>query len=345
MQRLVDETADGHERIFYRRRERNIGSKAGNIEDFIASSGGAYDYALILDADSLMEGETMVDDGAPDGRRSAARPAADACRRSSMRTAVFGRLHAVRRGLSLARLCARRGPDAGRGRPLSGATTPSCASAPSPQAAGFPKLSGQPPFGGHILSHDYVEAALLSRAGWKVEVDPDLDGSFEEGPENLIEYAKRDRRWCQGNLQHRRAARRARAEALEPLHASCRASWPISPRRSGWRCWPPASSAAMLPAAGHSVRARTRRGIWALALPVAAVLLLPKLLILLRGALRRAQPRVWRQRCARCRRCWREIVVSTCWRPIMLLLQSRAVAQVLLGLDGGWPATNRDAAG
>jgi membrane glycosyltransferase len=65
-------------------------------------------------------------------------------------------------------------------------------------------LSGKPPYGGHILSHDYVEAALLARAGWKVELDPTLTGSFEEGPENLIEYAKRDRRWCQGNLQHRR---------------------------------------------------------------------------------------------------------------------------------------------
>ena len=50
-------------------------------------------------------------------------------------------------------------------------------------------LSGKPPYGGHILSHDYVEAAMLAREGWKVEVDPTLTGSYEEGPENLIEYA------------------------------------------------------------------------------------------------------------------------------------------------------------
>src|SRR5690606_20180063 len=70
------------------------------------------------------------------------------------------------------------------------------------QSCGLPHLPGKPPFGGHILSHDFVEAALLAREGWKVRVEPDLEGSFEEAPSNLIEYAKRDRRWCQGNLQH-----------------------------------------------------------------------------------------------------------------------------------------------
>ncbi len=58
--RLVEERhAEG--RIFYRRRASNVGRKAGNIEDFFRRSGGAYDYALILDADSLMEGTTIVE--------------------------------------------------------------------------------------------------------------------------------------------------------------------------------------------------------------------------------------------------------------------------------------------
>src|SRR5690606_26165088 len=72
------------------------------------------------------------------------------------------------------------------------------------ESCGLPALSGKRPFGGHILSHDYVEAALLARAGWIVRLDPDLEGAFEEGPENIVDYAKRDRRWCQGNLQHGR---------------------------------------------------------------------------------------------------------------------------------------------
>jgi len=66
----------------------------------------------------------------------------------------------------------------------------------------LPELPGRKPFGGHILSHDFVEAGLLRRAGWEVWLAHDLDGSYEEGPQGIIESAQRDRRWCQGNLQH-----------------------------------------------------------------------------------------------------------------------------------------------
>ena len=69
---------------------------------------------------------------------------------------------------------------------------------------GLPDLHGRPPFGGHILSHDFVEAALIRRAGWAVYMLPTLGGSFEESPPSLIDLAARDRRWCQGNLQHTR---------------------------------------------------------------------------------------------------------------------------------------------
>ena len=69
-------------------------------------------------------------------------------------------------------------------------------------AAGLPTLHGRKPFGGHILSHDFVEAALMRRAGWAVHMVPALFGSYEEGPPSLIDLAIRDRRWCQGNLQH-----------------------------------------------------------------------------------------------------------------------------------------------
>src|SRR6202022_4591227 len=58
------------------------------------------------------------------------------------------------------------------------------------------------PLGGRVLSHDFVEAALMQYAGWEVWFAADLDGSYEGLPPNLTEYVKRDRRWCQGNLQH-----------------------------------------------------------------------------------------------------------------------------------------------
>ena len=189
-------------RMFYRRRERNVGKKAGNIEDFVSRSGAAYDYALILDADSLMDGATI-------GRMALRMDADDEL--GLLQTVpvviraetIFGRLMAFSsaylspyfaRGQSL--MQRREGPYWGHNAIVRvKAFAASC---------GLPVLSGKPPYGGHILSHDYVEAAMLAREGWKVEVDPTLAGSYEEGPENLIEYAKRDRRWCQGNLQHRR---------------------------------------------------------------------------------------------------------------------------------------------
>jgi len=70
------------------------------------------------------------------------------------------------------------------------------------QDAGLPHLPGRKPFGGHILSHDFVEAALMRRGGWAIRMVPALGGSFEECPPSLLDFAARDRRWCQGNLQH-----------------------------------------------------------------------------------------------------------------------------------------------
>jgi len=70
------------------------------------------------------------------------------------------------------------------------------------EAAALPQLRGRKPFGGHILSHDFVEAALLRRAGWGIYMLPTLAGSYEEVPPSLLDFAARDRRWCQGNLQH-----------------------------------------------------------------------------------------------------------------------------------------------
>jgi membrane glycosyltransferase len=66
----------------------------------------------------------------------------------------------------------------------------------------LPVLPGSEPFGGEILSHDFVEAALMRKAGYQVWMVPDLEGSWEQVPSNLIDFAARDRRWAQGNLQH-----------------------------------------------------------------------------------------------------------------------------------------------
>lgn len=326
-------------RIFYRRRERNIGRKAGNIEDFVARSGGAYDYAIILDADSLMAGETMGEMA----RRMDADP------QLGLLQTVPKVIHArTLFGRSMQFAASYLSPSFARGAALmQGSEGPYWGHNAIVRmrafaaSCGLPELSGKPPFGGHILSHDYVEAALLSRAGWKVIVDPDLEGSFEEGPENLIEYAKRDRRWCQGNLQHRRliAAPRLRFWSRFTFVQGIMA-YLASPL---WLLLMVTSIFAVIYPDQMPVFARSGAAsidIWVLGAAVAAVLVLPKFLIVVRGAFDGHNKRfggnlrVLTSVIA-------EIVFSTILAPVMLLLQTRAVAQVLLGLDGGWPATVR----
>jgi membrane glycosyltransferase len=76
--------------------------------------------------------------------------------------------------------------------------------APFMEHCALPRLPGKPPLGGEILSHDFVEAALLGRAGWELWLAFDLPGSYEDTSSSLLEEMKRDRRWCQGNIQHLR---------------------------------------------------------------------------------------------------------------------------------------------
>lgn len=326
-------------RIFYRRRERNIGRKAGNVEDFIARSGAAYDYAVILDADSLMEGATM----AAMVRRMDEDPGlgllqtvpyiinAQTLFGRSIQFAAAYLSPTFARGAAL--MQGRDGPYWGHNAIVRiSAFASSC---------GLPELSGAPPFGGHILSHDYVEAALLSRAGWKVEVDPCLAGSYEEGPENVIEYAKRDRRWCQGNLQHARLlaapgltwwsrftfVRGIMAYLASPLwllllvSSIVAAIFPDMPVVLSGLGPPPVP-------------------FWTLGLAVVLTLVLPKLLIVARGLVDGRNRRFGGTPVALLS-VLGEIVLSTVLAPTMLLLQTRAVCQVLLGIDGGWPPTRR----
>ena len=79
-------------------------------------------------------------------------------------------------------------------------------------------LSGRPPLGGEILSHDFVEAAYLRRGGWHCWMLPELRGSYEEVPTNLLDYAVRDRRWVQGNLQHARLIGERGLHGMSRLH-------------------------------------------------------------------------------------------------------------------------------
>ncbi len=344
--RLVhDRQAEG--RIFYRRRAVNSGRKAGNIEDFIQTSGAAYDYAMILDADSLMDGATIIEmvrrmEASPELGLLQSLPKVINARSRFGRTMQFSASFyspVFARGLAM--MQGRTGPFWGHNALVRvRAFAASC---------GLPELRGQPPFGGHILSHDYVEAALLARAGWTVRLDDDLEGSFEEGPENIIDHAKRDRRWCQGNLQH---ARLVTAPGLKGW-----SRWVfvqgilayIAPLF--WLAFILASIAAQFfhappdyfpednwPFPVFPVDETTKA--IGLAVGIFGLLLLPKILIALDAA---ASGRAagFGGGARAFASTFSELLMSSIMAPIMLMYQTRSVFQVLTGRDGGWPTNNR----
>ena len=189
-------------RIYYRHRPKNTARKAGNIGDFVTRWGGAYEQMVVLDADSLMTGHSIVCLAAameadPDSGIIQTLPLI------INRNTLFARVQqfaariygpVIADGLSC--WMGRDGNYWGHNAIIrTKAFADHC---------GLPNLKGKPPFGGHILSHDFVEAALIRRAGYTVYMLPSLGGSFEESPPSLIDVAARDRRWCQGNLQHLR---------------------------------------------------------------------------------------------------------------------------------------------
>jgi len=200
-QRLKSELGDSAS-IFYRHRAKNIGRKAGNIQDFCENWGQLYDYMVILDADSLMTGKTLSQlvglmDANPRVALIQAPPQLVGrnslfARIQQFASSVYGPIHAA--GLAFLQ-----GPDGNYWGHNAIIRVHAFM-----QHCGLPRLPGKPPFGGEIMSHDFIEAALLRRAGCEVWMAPDIGGSFEEPPPTLLDYLIRDRRWCQGNLQHLR---------------------------------------------------------------------------------------------------------------------------------------------
>ncbi len=186
--------------LYYRRRLRNTRRKTGNIAEFVERYGGAYGSMVVLDADSLMAAEAIWAlvrrlDASPETALIQAPP------KLILGETVFARMLQVAGDLY---------------GPLSAAGIAYWAGgegnywghnaiirvAAFADHCGLPDLPGAAPLGGEILSHDFVEAALLRRAGWRVLVAWDLAGSWEEPPPTLQDFMVRDRRWCQGNMQH-----------------------------------------------------------------------------------------------------------------------------------------------
>ncbi|WP_051644673.1 glucans biosynthesis glucosyltransferase MdoH [Labrenzia sp. DG1229] len=198
----MSERFQGQMEIIYRRRSKNTGFKAGNIEEFCDSWGDDHDFALVLDADSYMSADAIT--GLV--RRMEANPRVGILQSlvvglptdsAFARVFQFGmRLGMRSYTIGSAWWQGDCGPYWGHNAVLR--------LKPFKEHCRLPVLPGKGPLAGTILSHDQVEAVLMRRAGYECRVLPLETGSYEDNPPHLLEFIRRDLRWCQGNLQYRR---------------------------------------------------------------------------------------------------------------------------------------------
>ncbi len=202
--------------VHYRHRSPNTGRKAGNIAAFCRDHGAEYDFAIVLDADSLMTGaaiRALIDALRRDPRaaliQSVSYPVGG--------TTLFARLQQFGARLNTPLSVAGQHLWQGRHGTYWGHNA-ILRLRPFMADAGLPVLPGRPPLGGEILCHDTIEAALLLRGGSAVRLAPEIGGSFETTPSNLVDHLARERRWCQGNLQHLRLLAAPGLRAASRVH-------------------------------------------------------------------------------------------------------------------------------
>ena len=343
-----------NDRIFYRRRPKNTERKAGNIADWVTRFGGAYPQMLILDADSVMEADTIIRLVAAMERH------ADVGLIQTLPLIVNGNSLFARMQQFAGRVY---GPLIAHGIAWwhgaegnywgHNAVIRTRAFA---EQAGLPTLKGRKPFGGHILSHDFVEAALMRRGGWAIHMVPSLAGSYEESPPSLTDLALRDRRWCQGNLQHAAVLPGRGLHVVSRLHLLTGiGSYITAPL---WLLFLFTGLLAALEARfvlpDYFPEGRSLFPEWPIVDPIRAMwlfistmglLLLPKLLAWFALLFRRAERRGSGGAVAAFVSMVFETLVAGLLAPVTMLTQSVYVAAILAGGDAGWQPQRRDDGG
>lgn len=341
---------DAADRMFYWKRQERVGRKAGTIADFCRRWGAHYDHMVVLDADSLMEGSIVVELA----RIMEANPRAALIQTLPMpinQSTLFGRVlqfagHLYAPVYSSGAAFWQLGESNYYGHNAIiriKAFTQNC---------GLPTLPGKPPLGGEILSHDFVEAAYLRRAGWQVYFIPHLRGSYEELPTNILDYAVRDRRWSQGNLQHLKLLASRGLHPINRLHFLTGAfAFIASPL---WMIFLLLSTAAMVEDAlrthdyfptGYTLfpewpisKLGQTISLFAFTL---ALLFLPKLLALGLALFQRDCAKRFGSRIKLAVGALFETLFSVLIAPIMMMLHSYFVGCLAIGRAVGWDPQNR----
>jgi len=321
--------------VHYRRRALNIGRKPGNIAEWVQRFGGSYDHMIVLDADSIMSGQTM------------ARLASD-----MERDPHVGLIQTVPTVMGAATLFARWQQFASRlFGPISAAGMIWWAGSEGmfwghnaivrvrafADSCGLPELPGRAPFGGHILSHDMLEAALLRRRGWDVHMVTAED-SFEEFPPSMPDLFTRDRRWCQGNIQH--VPLLVRIAGLHPL-----SRFQLLVGATAY-CTSPMWLALMLVVLGGAAS-----GLWPAAevlpsgalLAVTALLLFGPKILAIFWAMADPARRIGFGGAARMTRgVIVDIILSILMAPVAMLTQTINLFTILMGKKASWNGQTRD---
>jgi membrane glycosyltransferase len=340
--------AGGH--LFYRNRPENDGRKAGNIADFCRRWGGRYRYFVVLDADSVMSGATLVRlvqlmEANPDAGliQTVPRPVGG--------TTLLARILQFSAGLYGPLLAGGlnywfQNESNYWGHNAIIRTDAFMAS------AGLPTLPGAPPFGGEILSHDFVEAAFLRRAGWDVWLVPELGGSYEQLPPTLSDFVNRDRRWCQGNLQHLRllntkglrpASRAhlltgAMAYLASPLWLTLLLLTSLEAARAALIPWDYFANATSFGPAWPIARRAELLGLFAATL---GILMLPRFLALLHTLALPARRRAFGGAAAVIRSVFAELAFSILLAPILMVQHTRVVLATIMGWRVSWSGQQR----
>ena len=337
--------------VWYRRRWLNVARKSGNVEDFVTRWGGRFEHMIVLDADSLIDAPTLlrlVQNMEADPSLGILQTAPQLI---GART-FFGRLQqfaACVYGPVITRGLAAWSGDSGNYWGHNAiirmkAFADNC---------GLPTIKGRKPFGGHVLSHDFVEAALIRRGGWKVRMATDCGGSWEESPPSLIDVAIRDRRWAQGNLQHMKIVGTAGLSFTSRLHLGIGImSYLSSPL---WLLMLAVGFA--LSVQSHLIRPEYFNHdfqlfptwprfdvelMMALFWFSMLVLLIPKMLGFIRALFSRRIRRSSGGVIGVAASFFLETTLSALYAPILMMVQSRHVFEVFMGRDSGWKPQRRD---
>jgi membrane glycosyltransferase len=347
---LCDELG-AHGRLFYRRRGVNLNYKSGNVADFLRRWGRRFKYMVVLDADSLMSGRTIVRmvqlmEREPQVGILQTNPSIINGQSLFARLQQFGnRLYSSLFATGLAAVQMGHAAFWGHNAILR--------VEPFMQHCGLRKLRGFGVFEGPIMSHDFVEAAYIGRAGYEVWLEPGLGESFEESPPTLADELSRDNRWAKGNMQHlwilcfgrriRLAHRMAFLNGIMAYLASplwlaflalttvAAAQLTLSPIE-----YFPAGHEGLFPLWPEW------RPEWALtlALSTLALLFAPKFLAIIDAiihGLAKGFGGPWRLFLS----VWVEIVFSVLLAPIRMLAHSRFVIASLLNVSLSWAGQNR----